>query len=243
MQLILDFPVRSLHSFDNFVACSGNETSLRFAQRLVSPDAGENLLYLHGPEGSGKTHLLAACAEAIGTQAGKAEPLPLFSFKETPGIAPQAIGNLLQRRFHNSPALLLDDLHLIPADQSLKVQLWQMFNDYHTGGRPVVITGALPPKELPNIDDHLASRLLWGLVARMDVSDDDSRRMIMRKLAADRQVILPEDVAELLLRHLPRDIPTLISTLDRIVRHALATGRKVSTRLAAEVLAAPGVPA
>jgi chromosomal replication initiator protein len=240
MQLILDFPVRSRYSFDNFVACSGNETALRFAQRLASPDAGENLLYLHGPAGSGKTHLLEACAEAIGSLGGEAKPLPVFSFKETPGIAPQAIGTLLQRRFHDSPALLIDDLHLIPADQALKVQLWQMFNDYHAGGKPVVITGIHPPKELPNLDEHLTSRLLWGLVARVDVSDDDSRRMIMRKLAADRQMILPGEVTEFLLRHLPRDIPTLISTLDRIVRHSLATGRKVSTRLATEVLTDKG---
>jgi chromosomal replication initiator protein len=240
MQLILDFPVRSRYSFANFVACSGNETALRFAQRLASPDAGENLLYLHGPAGSGKTHLLEACAEAIGAQKGEPAPIPAFSFKETPGIAPQAIATLLQRRFINAPALLIDDLHLIPADQSLKVQLWQMFNDYHASGKPVVITGIHPPKELPNIDEHLTSRLLWGLVARVDVSDDDSRRMIMRKLAADRQMVLPDEVTELLLRHLPRDIPTLISTLDRVVRHALSTGRKVSTRLATEVLNSEG---
>ena len=81
------------------------------------------------------------------------------------------------------------------------------------------------------------SRLLWGLVARVDVSDDDSRRMIMQKLATDRQVILPEDVTEFLLRHLPRDIPTLIKSLDLIVKHSLATGRKVSPKLAAEALA------
>lgn len=242
MQLILDFPIKSHYSFANFVACNGNETALRFAQRLASPAAEENLLYLHGPAGSGKTHLLTACAGELGTLNGTSDPLPLFSFKETPGIAPQAIATLIQRRFLNSTALLLDDLHLIPADQGLKVHLWQLFNDYHGSGRPIVITGTLPPKELPNLDEHLTSRLLWGLVARVDVSDDDSRRMIMRKLAADRQVVLPDDVTEQLLRHLPRDIPTLISTLDQLVRHALATGRKVSTRLTAEVLADQGGP-
>jgi chromosomal replication initiator protein len=236
MQLILDFPVKSRYSFDNFVACSGNETALRFAQRLASPDAEENLLYLHGPEGSGKTHLLEACAGAIDKGRNEAEPLPVFSFKETPGVAPQTIGALLQRRFQDSPALLLDDIHLVPADQSLKVQLWQLFNDYHQSGRPVLISGLHPPKELPNLDDHLVSRLLWGLVARVDISDDDSRRMIMQKLAADRQALLPEDVTEFLLRHLPRDIPTLIASLDLIFRHSLSTGRKVSPRLAAEAL-------
>ena len=235
MQLVLDFPVTESYNFSNFVVCSGNETAFRFAERISGTGGEENLLYLHGPAGSGKTHLLEACAATIGGRINNS-PLPTFSFKETPGMSPQSIGAILQRRFHDTPGLFIDDIQLAPSDQSLKGQIWQLFNDFHGLGKPVVITGQQPPKELGNLDGHLSSRLLWGLVARVDISDDESRLMIMQKLAADRQVILPVDVTEFLLRHLPRDIPTLIGTLDRIVRYALATGRKVTTRLAAEVL-------
>ena len=156
-------------------------------------------------------------------------------------MSPQSIGSIMQRRFQDSAGLFIDDIHLAPPDQALKTLIWQLFNDFHGLGKPIVITGLYPPKELTNLDDHLASRLLWGLVARVDVSDDESRRMIMQKLAADRQVALPQDVTEFLLRHLPRDIPTLIATLDRMVRYAFATGRKVSPRLAAELLSGKGV--
>jgi chromosomal replication initiator protein len=240
MQLVLDFPVTPRFSFDNFVVCSGNETAFRFAQRLVESHAEESILYLYGPSGSGKTHLLEACAAAIAQNADSGLQPPLFSFRETPGIAPQTIASLLQRRFHDAPALLIDDIHLAPADQFLKGQIWQLFNDFHAVGRPIVITGLNPPKELANLDEHLVSRLLWGLVARVDVSDDDSRRMIMRKLSVDRQIVIPEDTVDYLLRHLPRDIPSLITTLDRIVRHSLATGRKVSIRLVSELMTSSG---
>jgi len=240
MQLVLDFPIIPRYGFANYVVCTGNETAFRLAQRLSDPSGEEKLLYLYGPPGSGKTHLLEACAETMAQGIKSSTPLPIFSFRETPGVSPQAIGSLLHRRFHGSPALLLDDIHLIPSDHSIKVQLWQMFNDYHGSCRPVVITGQFPPKELPNLDDHLMSRLLWGLVGRVDVSDDESRRMIMQKLANDRQIILPDDLIVYLLRHLPRDIPTLIATLDKIVHHALATGRKVSLRLASALLSDEG---
>ncbi len=236
MQLVLDFPIIPRYSFANYVVCTGNETAFRLTQRLSDPVGAEKLLYLYGLSGSGKTHLLEACAEAMAKSLQLSNPLPIFSFRETPGVSPQTISSLLHRRFHGSPALLLDDIHLIPPDHSVKVQLWQMFNDYHGSSRPVVITGKLPPKELPNLDDHLVSRLLWGLVGRVDVSDDESRRMIMQKLANDRQILLSDDLIIYLLRHLPRDIPTLIETLDKIVHHALATGRKVSLRLASELL-------
>ncbi len=236
MQLVLEFPIIPRYSFANYVVCKGNETAFRLAQRLSDPLSEEKLLYLYGPSGSGKTHLLEACAAAMSQEINPSTPLSVFSFRETRGVSPQAIGSLLHRRFQDSPALLLDDIHLVPPDHSLKVQLWQMFNDYHGSCKPVLITGQFPPKELPNLDDHLVSRLLWGLVGRVDVSDDESRRMIMQKLANDRQIILADDLIVYLLRHLPRDIPTLIATLDKIVHYALATGRRVSLRLASELL-------
>lgn len=242
MQLVLDFPLKSSFSFSNFVVCSGNETAFRFAQRLSSPDVEETLLYLYGPAGSGKTHLLEACSATIGERVNAASPPPLFSFRESPGTASGPIAALLQRRFHDAPALLIDDIHLAPPDLTMKGALWQLFNDFHNAGRPIAITGLTTPKELINLDEHIVSRLLWGLVARVDVSDDESRQMIMQKLAADRQVVIPNDVGEFLLKQLPRDIPALIATLDRIVRYAVATGRKVSPRLAAEVLSGKGVP-
>ena len=144
---------------------------------------------------------------------------------------------LLGDRFHDAPALLLDDLHLLPDDQDLRVELWQLFNDFYTSGRPIAVTATVPPREIATIDDHLISRLLWGLVARVDVSDDDSRRMIMKKLAEDRQIVLPADVIDHLLIHVQRDIPALVTALETIKRFALATQRKITLRLAREALA------
>jgi chromosomal replication initiator protein len=230
MQFIFDFPVTPRYSFANFVVCAGNKTASQFAHKLLDPQESESLLYLYGPPGSGKTHLLMALAAAM-------NPPPVtLSFKGSellPG------GRRLSELFHSSPALLLDDLHLLPDDQDLRVELWQLFNDFYSAGRPIVVTATCPPKEIATIDDHLISRLLWGLVAKVDISDDDSRRMIMKKLAEDRQIILPADVIDHLLIHVQRDIPVLIAALETIKRYALTTQRKITVRLAREALAAP----
>ena len=68
----------------------------------------------------------------------------------------------------------------------------------------------------------------------MDISDDDSLRMIMKKLADDRNILLPAEVIDYLLLHIRRELPPLIDALERIHRHSLATGRKISVRLARE---------
>jgi chromosomal replication initiator protein len=73
-------------------------------------------------------------------------------------------------------------------------------------------------------------------MAKVDISDDDSIRMIMKKLADDRNILLPADVIDYLLIHIRRELPPLIDLLEQIHRHALATGRKISLRLVRDLL-------
>ena len=70
----------------------------------------------------------------------------------------------------------------------------------------------------------------------MDISDDDSRRMIMGKLADDRQIVLPAEVIDYLLLHVHRDIPALTAAREHIKRLSFATQRKISLKLAREAL-------
>ena len=232
MQLIFDFPVVPRFGFENFVVCSGNRTAYQFAQRLASGSDAENLLYIYGPEGSGKTHLLTALATAIDGR--------YFSFRDADSLYGGNYGNegpsLLAELFADADALILDDLDLLPDHQEVRVELWELFNAFYTAGKKIAMAGLTPPKELPNLDGHLTSRLLWGLVARMDVSDDDSRRMILKKLAEDRQMTLPDEVIDQMLLKVRRDIPSLVYALETINRLAIASKRKVTSKLAKEAL-------
>ena len=235
MQMIFEFPVLPRFSFENFVVCAGNKTAYQFAQKIATGDATENLLYVYGPEGSGKTHLLTALAGALGGE--------YFSFRDAQALyagSPASEGSSrLAERFAGAASLILDDLHLLPDDQQVRVELWELFNACYSSGRKIAIAGLTPPKELPHLDGHLTSRLLWGLVARMDVSDDGSRRMILKKLAEDRQMSLPEEVIDLMLLKVRRDIPSLVYALETINRYAIATKRKIALRLAKEALGNP----
>ncbi len=241
MQQVFDFPVTPRYRFDNFVVCGGNETAYRFALMLTDPRGTENLLYIYGPAGSGKTHLLASIGDCLASAPAVS---PYISCRDIEALyrgdySAEATSQLA-KHFRDAPALLIDDLHLLPDQPNLRVELWQLFNDFYTAGKKIALSGLYPPKELPNLDDHLISRLLWGLMAKVDVSDDDSRRMIMKKLAEDRQVLLPADVIDYLLAHTRRDIPALIEALDMISRHALSTRRKISVRQTREALALGG---
>lgn len=231
MQLFFDFPVKPDYSFSSFVACSGNHTALELVKRVMTPDSGENLLYLYGASGSGKTHLLSAVSrefEAVSTNS----PPPVIPVELIKAENCAEVISLAALQ----PCLLLDNLHLLHDSSRLRTAIWQLFNDFYESGRKIIATATLPPKELQSLDDHLKSRFMWGLVAKLDISDDASRRMIMKKLADDSQLILPDDVIDYLLIRLPRDIPSLADAVELLKQQSFATQKKISLRLAKETL-------
>jgi chromosomal replication initiator protein len=222
MQQFFEFPVTSDYSFDNFVVCDGNAGALQFARRIADSDDSENLLYIHGPAGSGKTHLLKAIGRSMGPD------VVYFSCRES------FTADDLCWRFAHSGALIVDDLHHIPDNGDMRAALWQLFNDFHSTGRTIVMAGQFAPRELPYLDDHLISRLLWGLVARVDVSDDHSRQMILKKIAADRQVRITDDVVDFILMTTSREVGDLISAFDMVYRLSMELKRKITLPMARE---------
>lgn len=224
MQQFFDFPITPTFSFDSFVVCDGNSAALQFARHIADPADSENLLYLHGPSGSGKTHLLKAIGQVLNGDTAA----PYLSCREAFTMEDMVT------RFAGAPLLLVDDLHLLPDDAGLRVGLWQIFNDFYGAGRKVALAGLYPPRELPNLDDHLVSRLLWGLVARVDASDDHSRRMILKKITEDRQVRVPDEVVDYILITTSREVGDLIACFDALYRLSMAEKRRITLQLARE---------
>lgn len=233
MQLFFDFPPTPDYSFKSFVACNGNSTAMELVKKVMDPESAEKLLFLYGEPGSGKTHLLSAVSREIGDRlainAPPIIPLALVTVHNCPEIT---------RLTASQPVLLLDDLHLLQDSSELRSAVWQLFNDFYESGRTIIATASLLPKELQSLDEHLQSRFMWGLVARLDISDDDSRRMIMKKLADDNQIIIPDEVIDHLLIHLPRDIPSLANALELLKKRSFATQKKISLKLAREAILA-----
>jgi DnaA regulatory inactivator Hda len=226
MQQFFEFPVTSVYTFDSFVVCDGNAGAMQFSRRIADPHDPENLLYIHGPAGSGKTHLLKAVSRDLCSNSTRIQPY--LSFREPVSV------DELNRRFDRAVALIVDDLHLMPDDGDLRAALWQVFNDFHSSGRKIVMAGLYAPRDLPFLDDHLVSRLLWGLIARVDVSDDHSRQMILKKIAGDRQVRIPDDVVDFILMTTSREVGDLISAFDAVYRLSMELKRRITLPLARE---------
>jgi DnaA family protein len=210
-----------LPTFDSFLAGS-NAAALEHLRRLAMPAAP---VYLWGPAGSGKTHLLRALAHAC-QQAGQrvgwfdaGDPLPW-------ALAPDWSLVVIDR---------CDDL-----DDAAQQAAFALFVETQTEGVQLAASGRVPPVDLPLRDD-LRTRLGWGHVFAMQPLAESETRAALRREGDRRGILLSDDVLDHLMTRFPRDLKHLMALLDRLDEFALARSRSVTVPLVKAMLAEEGV--
>lgn len=232
-QLALPFSARPRFRFDNYIVHPGNELAFRAAQEVCrSPGDQYNPLYLHGESGVGKSHLLQAMRARFQEGGGAAAllsgkmPAEIPFFMESIHSSPLPAGSLV----------LIDDLPDLLGDIEGRKCFYEIVNQGMHRRIQVVSAGGESVQSMADLEDHLISRLRWGLIVHLSQPDDPSRERILNKLAHDWQVELPPLVAAFLVARLPRDIASLSSGLAAVNALALSRGVRISLPVAREAL-------
>lgn len=219
IQLPLPIGLRPARGFGNFVT-GANAAALLHLQSLAPPALQAPPVYLWGPVGSGKSHLLQALASK--TRAAGAKVV----WFDPAGARPAVWSD-------DTALLVLDgcDSFDAPAQQSA----FKHFVEATTVGVQVAAAGRLPPVDLPLRDD-LRTRLGWGLVFALEpLSEADTRQALLQETAG-RGIELAEGVLAHLLTHFPRDLSNLMHLLDRLDDHALASQRRLTVPLVRDLM-------
>jgi DnaA family protein len=199
-QLLLDIQPAAQPSLANFVVGQNAEALTNLALACEGlPEA--RFIYLWGPAGSGKTHLLQACAAAA--------------------------------HQHGVPLLIADDVHLLNEED--QIALFDAYNQLRADGGTLITSGIASPLQM-GLRDDLATRLAWGLVYQLHPLSDEEKAEALRKHASERGMKLPDEVLEYCLRHLRRDLPTLMATLDALDEWSLTDKRAVTLPLLKQLL-------
>jgi DnaA family protein len=204
-------------SFDNFLPGS-NAPALEHLRRLALPAAP---VYLWGPAGSGKTHLLhglAARCQGQGQRVGwfdAAEPQPWVLASDWAVVV-----------FDRCEAL----------DDEAQHAAFAIFEDAAAHGVQVAAAGRLPPVDLPLRDD-LRTRLAWGHVFALQPLADTETRAALRREGDRRGILLSDELMDHLLTHFPRDLGHLMRLFDRLDTFALASSRRLTVPLLRRMLA------
>lgn len=220
-QLTFELAPPQAPSFDNFLP-GANDELVDVLVRAAHGTLRETGVLVWGAPGAGKTHLLRAVAQGA-RQSGRAACY-VAAGEAVPAEPP-----------HAAALVAVDDVERAADDA--QGALFTLYNALAAGGGQLVVACAAPPARLALRDD-LRTRLGHGLVYEVIALADAQKPAALRRYAAGRGVSLPDDVIDYLLAHFPRDMASLLRTLDALDRHSLAAKRPITVPLVRAVLPA-----
>jgi chromosomal replication initiator protein len=224
-----------------FVVGACNRVAHASALSVVEePGQGANPLVLHGPTGTGKTHLV----EGIYTGLKRAHPdwrVRYVTAEDFTNRFVQAMrsGKLagFRRCFRECDVLLLDDLHFLATKRATQEEFLHTFDALLVDGRQVVVTCDCHPRLADDFTPELTDRLLGGAVWGLTPPDPETRLNILRSRAADLGCTIPAEVLDRLADRLRGNARELEGALQNLRHYSRVTGRSIDLRLAEDVLA------
>jgi chromosomal replication initiator protein len=213
-----------------FVVGSSNRLAHTSALSVLeSPGEEVNPLVLHGPVGTGKTHLLEGIYAGLKRQS---DQRPVYITAEeftTRFVQASQRGKMVEfrRRFRECTALLLDDLHFLATKKQTQAEFLYTFDALLADNRQVVVTMDCHPRYADELSPELVDRLLGGAIWSLLPPDPDTRLEILRKKSSTGQPPIPDTVLKSLANSLRGNVRELEGAIHSIRQFARVTGRPV----------------
>jgi len=228
------------YTFANFVVGEHNRFAHAAALAVAeAPSEVYNPLFIYGGVGLGKTHLL----QAIGNYLHRARPKLAVAYIPAETLFIELIDAVekgtrmeFKNRYRSKDLLLIDDIHFLRGKESLQEEIFHLFNHLYEGGKQVVLTSDRPPREIPTLEERLASRFSGGLVVDIQPPDLETRIAILLRKASSEKQNLPQDVAYYIASRIRSNVRELEGALIRLLALSSLTGQGLTTSLAEEVL-------
>lgn len=228
------------YTFKSFVVGEHNRFAHAAALAVAeAPSEVYNPLFVYGGVGLGKTHLI----QAIGNYLHHRHPKLALSYIPAETLFIELIDAVekgtrmeFKNRYRSKDVLLIDDIHFLRGKESLQEEIFHLFNHLYEGGKQVVLTSDRPPREIPTLEERLASRFSGGLVVDIQPPVLETRIAILRRKAELEGQNIPQDVAYYIASRVRSNVRELEGALVRLLALSSLTGRGLTTALAEEVL-------
>ena len=205
-------------TFTTFVVAPFNHFAFAAARSVceVRP-LNYNPLFIEGPPGLGKTHLLQAMGNYFTeNQAGSAVYIECRKFLEDQLASHNFSLLQLRNSLGDVEILLIDDVHLFPSDGNLQQYFLEIFNDLYNQEKVLVFTGTRLPQQMPELLSSLRSRLSWGLIARIIEPEINHWSHLMETLLTQAEIPYSPQVCEFLAKSSPLNFSALGKSVKRL---------------------------
>jgi chromosomal replication initiator protein len=224
----------------DFVVGPCNRVAHASAQCVVeAPGQEANPLVVHGPVGTGKTHLLEGIHH--GLRHARADwrvcyiTAEDFTHRFVQAMRLNKLGTF-RKQFRDCDAFLLDDLHFLATKPATQEEFLHTFDALHAESRQVVVSCDCHPRLIDQFLPELADRLLGGAVWSVAPPELETRLDLLRAKAARQATVLPEDVLKLLAENLRGNVRELEGALNSLQHYSRVAGSRIDLPLARQVL-------
>ena len=213
--------------FDNFVAWANNQFAFSAAKAVAdNPWNAYNPLFIYWYVGLGKTHVM----QAIWNEIIQNNPDKVIIYLPATKLVDEIVWALqhnkmstLMRKFDDVDALLVDDIQFLADKDKTQEVFHNIFNDFQTKKKQIIISSDRPPKELLHIEPRLKTRFALGLVADIHAPDYETRIAILKSKLEIKQETIDSDLLAIIAQHITSNVRELEWALN-----ILLTRKKLS---------------
>lgn len=227
-------------TFDTFVEGSSNQLAKAAAVQVSASDgAGYNPLLLYGGSGLGKTHLMHALGNAILERNPHINVAYMYAqrfMEDMVRAIEQGRMSKFTDNYRSVDVLLMDDIQFLAKGIKSQEEFFHVFNRLQEDGRQIVLTCDRYPKEVQGLEERLESRFVWGMTARIEPPELETRVAILLKKAELDKVHLPQEAAFVIAERIRSNVRELEGALKRVIANAMFTGRAITVQQVKESL-------
>ena len=230
-------PLDPRHTFDRFVIGPGNRLAHATALAVAElPGEAYNPLFMHGPPGLGKTHLLGAIAHYMRNN----HPALTVHYTTAERFTSEFVGALrrdgpeaFKARYRELDALLIDDVQVLEGKERTEEEFVHTFNTLYGAGKQIVLSSDRPPEALSRLAERLRDRFRWGLTVELGRPDLRTRIALLWRLVTDDGGQLPDPAV---LHEIATRVPENVRVLEGAMTRVLAVSSLLSEPLSAPLV-------
>ena len=232
------------YSLADFVVGESNRLAYTAAVSMVGPGpAPFNPLFVHGPCGVGKTHLLQGICAAAARTTYRGRPRT-WRYVTAEQFTNEFITAIRQKKvaefrgsYRDLDLLVIDDVHFLAAKKATQDEFLHTFNAIETAGRHVVMASDAHPRLVGDLNEALVNRFVAGMVVKIDPPDQPTRLKILHRRAARMKLAVPPDVLEYIAAQIRGSVRELEGTLVKLSALAALQNGPVTLAMASDALA------
>lgn len=227
------------YTFDTFIVGSSNNFTCAACKAVAQNTAAYNPLFIHGPSGLGKTHLLHAIQHEFAKNNPNANIVYVNSETFTNDLIfsiQNKSADAFRNKYRKADLLLIDDIQFISGKESTQEEFFHTFNELHQIGKQIVLTSDRPPKDIKTLEDRLRSRFEGGLITDVGLPDFETRIAIIKRKADLLNITIPDDVAQYIASKLKSNIRQLEGAVKKIKAYKYLANSNPSISVAQTVI-------